>query len=103
MGFVDDSLDVLYKSSALIAPLFAGAGVKVKVIDAFTTGTPVIGTNIAFEGLPGIKDLVYLARKHQEYADIINSFSGISMEIKQKLVKEFKVVVYDNNHLADQL
>jgi len=34
-------------SKALISPLFTGAGIKVKVIEALACGIPVIGTDIA--------------------------------------------------------
>jgi hypothetical protein len=101
-GFVDKPLDVIYQSRALIAPLFSGAGVKVKVIDTYTTGTPVIGTDITFEGLPNIDGLQYLAKTPQEYADFINSFSGISHVQKQKNAAVFKRI-YDNYHLSDML
>jgi glycosyltransferase involved in cell wall biosynthesis len=102
LGFVDNPLDIIYKSSAVIAPLFAGAGVKVKVIDAFTTGTPVIGTDIAFEGLPFIENLMYLAHRPQEYADSITNTTELSSKEKQKNAEIFKLL-YDNNHLPDQL
>jgi hypothetical protein len=102
LGFVDDPLDILYKSSALIAPLFAGAGVKVKVIDAFTTGTPVIGTDIAFEGLPLIKNLVYPADSPQAFINCIHAFSELSAIKKQENAGLFRQL-YDNNHLPELL
>jgi glycosyltransferase involved in cell wall biosynthesis len=102
LGFVDDPLDVLYRSSALIAPLFAGAGVKVKVIDAFTTGTPVIGTDIAFEGLPFIENLIYHADAPQGYINYIHNFPERSSIQKQENAAAFKRL-YDNNHLLEQL
>jgi glycosyltransferase involved in cell wall biosynthesis len=50
-GFVDNPYIYLSKAKALLATLRYGAGVKVKVIESFACGTPVIGTNIAFEGI----------------------------------------------------
>jgi len=102
LGFVDEPLDIIYKSRALIAPLFTGAGVKVKVIDAFTVGTPVIGTEITFEGLPFMEDLTLLANEPEKYAEIINNFSALSAKEKQKRAQIFRQL-YDNNHLAEQL
>ncbi|MBO4370455.1 MAG: glycosyltransferase, partial [Paludibacteraceae bacterium] len=52
LGFVDDPLPELFKSAALVVPLFRGAGVKVKALDALSTGTYVVGTHVALEGLP---------------------------------------------------
>jgi hypothetical protein len=102
LGFVDRPLDIIYTSCAVIAPLFTGAGVKVKVIDSFTTGTPVIGTNITFEGLPFFDNLVYHAEKTQEYADIIHGFPILTCTEKQKNADAFRAA-YDTNHLAEQL
>jgi glycosyltransferase involved in cell wall biosynthesis len=101
-GFVDYPLNMIYTSQALIAPLFAGAGIKVKVIDAFTTGTPVIGTDITFEGLPFIEGLVYLAKKPMEYANIINNFVRIDYAEKKKKAGMFRLI-YDTRHLSELL
>jgi glycosyltransferase involved in cell wall biosynthesis len=102
LGFIDHPLDIIYTSRAVIAPLFTGAGIKVKVIDAFTTGTPVIGTDITFEGLPFLESLVYRAVMPQEYADIIKSFPKFTCFEKQKNAIMFKSL-YDANHLLEQL
>jgi glycosyltransferase involved in cell wall biosynthesis len=102
LGFVDRPLDIIYTSCAVIAPLFTGAGVKVKVIDAFTTGTPVIGTDITFEGLPFLENLVYHAEKPREYADIIHGFPILAYTEKQRNADAFKQF-YNTNHLSDQL
>lgn len=50
-GFVDDLNEILQSASALISPLFLGAGVKFKVLDAIKNGCRVIGTDISFEGI----------------------------------------------------
>jgi glycosyltransferase involved in cell wall biosynthesis len=102
LGFIDNPRDVIYSSRAVIAPLFTGAGVKVKVIDAFTTGTPVIGTDITFEGLPFFEDLVYRAVTPQEYANIIQRFPKFTWLEKQKNAAMFRTL-YDTNHLLEQL
>ncbi|GAB6392007.1 MAG: glycosyl transferase family 4/glycosyltransferase, group 1 family [Treponematales bacterium] len=102
LGFVDDPLLILYRSRALAAPLFHGAGVKVKVIDAFTTGTPVVGTDITFEGIPYVEGLQIKADTPREYAAAINGFAALSCAQKQGYAARFRRV-YDNNHLADFL
>jgi len=51
LGFVED-LDALYASTAaVVAPLWVGAGVKFKVVEALVRGVPVVGTAVAFEGI----------------------------------------------------
>lgn len=52
MGFVDNPYPIISGAKALLSPLFSGAGIKVKVIESLACGVPVIGTKIAFEGIP---------------------------------------------------
>jgi polysaccharide biosynthesis protein PslH len=49
-GTVENIDDYYYKCSFIIAPLFEGAGMKVKVAEAFMFGKTVFGTKEAFEG-----------------------------------------------------
>lgn len=50
-GPVADHRAALRKHRALLAPLRFGAGIKGKVLEAFGTGTPVVGTALSFEGM----------------------------------------------------
>lgn len=49
-GFVDNPYPLISNCRAFISPLFTGAGIKVKVIEALACGVPVVGTDISFEG-----------------------------------------------------
>ncbi len=52
-GYVEN-LDEVYKSSKiLVAPLFGGTGIKIKVIEALSYGVPVVTTS---KGVIGFKD-----------------------------------------------
>jgi glycosyltransferase involved in cell wall biosynthesis len=102
LGFVPNALNIIYESSALVVPLFSGAGIKVKLLDAFTTGTPVIGTDIAFEGLPDIKGLSYIANSAQDFSNKINNFLPLEINDKKKYRANF-VIQYNKNHLTEYL
>jgi len=52
LGFVENGEALRQSSLALAAPLFSGSGIKMKVIEAFGSGLPVITTPIGIEGLP---------------------------------------------------
>lgn len=41
-----------FEETALLAPLLRGAGIKLKTIEAWSVGIPVVGTAQAFSGLP---------------------------------------------------
>jgi len=50
-GFVEDPSQYFSSCACAIAPLFEGAGVKFKVLEALACGVPVIGTAVACEGI----------------------------------------------------
>ena len=50
-GFVEDPSPYFSSCACAIAPLFEGAGVKFKVLEALACGVPVIGTAVACEGI----------------------------------------------------
>lgn len=50
-GPVADHRAALRSHRALLSPLRFGAGIKGKVLEAWGTGTPVIGTALSFEGM----------------------------------------------------
>lgn len=104
MGYVDNPLDEIAKCQALIAPLRNGAGVKVKVVDAMSTGTPVIGTDVAFEGIEDNSELCLMKRanKAEDYINILNSWQFIEEDVKELAAKEF-FDRYNTNHIIEQI
>lgn len=74
VGFVDDPYTWIARSKALIAPLFQGAGIKVKVIESLCCGTPVLGTPVAIEGIPDIAGNIVRCESALEFIAAILSF-----------------------------
>lgn len=104
LGFVDDPVAEIAKTQALIAPLHKGAGVKVKVIDALSSGTVVIGTNVAFEGIEdNVENKLFInCAAPEEYAQILNNWKVVNVENKQNAATEF-FNRYNTNHFTDFL
>jgi len=50
-GYVDDVTPYLAETAAFIVPLHAGGGMRVKILDAWSWGLPVVSTTIGVEGL----------------------------------------------------
>ncbi len=101
IGFVDDFTMHLQTSSALISPLFLGAGIKFKVLDALSNGCRVIGTDISFEGITvHSKNIFYSANTAHQFADAIHYCS--KNEFDQQLVKqEFKNYISNYKTLVE--
>jgi len=50
-GYVQDLLPYWGDSAVLVVPLRAGGGMRVKIIEAFSRGVPVVSTSIGCEGI----------------------------------------------------
>jgi glycosyltransferase involved in cell wall biosynthesis len=54
-GEVEDAKSFVGSMTVMIAPLFAGSGLRMKIIEAMSLGKTVVATPVAAEGLP-VKD-----------------------------------------------
>lgn len=74
-GFVEDVREPLARCGVFVCPVLNGSGVRVKLLEAFAAGIPVVSTSVGAEGL---------ARKDWEFcrlADTPESFSSAVLEI----------------------
>ncbi len=53
-GFVEDLRPYLWQASAVVAPIFTGAGMRVKLLEAMAAGAPLIGTGLAMHGIGAV-------------------------------------------------
>ena len=51
IGFVEDVREPLMRYSLFVCPILAGSGVRVKLLEAFAAGIPVVSTRMGAEGL----------------------------------------------------
>ncbi|MCS6827389.1 MAG: glycosyltransferase family 4 protein [Caldilinea sp.] len=49
-GYVEDPTPYLAETAAFVVPLLAGGGMRVKIIDGWTWGLPIVSTRIGAEG-----------------------------------------------------
>ncbi|HYP09154.1 MAG TPA: glycosyltransferase [Bryobacteraceae bacterium] len=70
VGFVEDIQAPLHKYSVFVCPILSGSGVRVKLLEAFASGIPVVSTPIGAEGLAN-KDgeICALADDPEAFAD----------------------------------
>jgi GT2 family glycosyltransferase/glycosyltransferase involved in cell wall biosynthesis len=51
IGFVEDVRDSLGRYAVFVCPILSGSGVRVKLLEAFAAGIPVVSTRLGAEGL----------------------------------------------------
>lgn len=69
-GFVDDLRPLLAGSWLAVAPIFAGGGTRLKILEAMAAGTPVVASTKGAEGIDGV------AGKHLLLADDPATFAA---------------------------
>lgn len=71
-GFVEDAVAVLAECQVAVIPLLAGSGTRVKILEAWAAGTPVVSTTLGAQGLDCADGThLLLADEPQHFADTI--------------------------------
>lgn len=73
-GSVEDAITELARSKASVVPLRAGSGTRVKILEAWAAGTPVVSTSVGAEGLGAAhgRELL-IADEPVAFADAVSS------------------------------
>ncbi len=86
-GFVDDIKPYFAEALCMAAPIQAGAGVKVKILEAMSFGLPVLTNFIGIEGIPGRDTIEYLhCETAEEYEDAIRKI--LSGEVSTERISQ---------------
>jgi glycosyltransferase involved in cell wall biosynthesis len=72
LGFVDDVREPLAKYAVFVCPILSGSGVRVKLLEAFASGIPVVSTIVGAEGL---------AEKDGEFCALSDSPEGFAERV----------------------
>ncbi len=71
-GPVDDPITELAKSRLVVVPLLSGSGTRVKILEAWAAGRPVVSTSIGAEGLTaGEGENIRLADGEAPFAEAV--------------------------------
>ncbi len=73
-GFVDNIDAFVCSAQIVVAPIFSGAGLKIKVLDAIGYGKPMITTPKGAEGFPlWLKNQLHIASSTEEFVQLLSS------------------------------
>jgi glycosyltransferase involved in cell wall biosynthesis len=119
-GFVESSLDFIAKHGIFIAPLRSGSGVKMKVLEAMSLGSPVVLSEKGAEGIivnPSfckdssefIEQIIRLLKNQKEREEIgikgkqiIENFYNVKT-IQNKLTKLMREFTLENLSTKNQI
>ena len=76
-GWVPDIEPWIRQSRLMVVPIRSGSGMRVKIIDAFARGLPVVATSIGVEGIAAIPGT------HLEVADDAEGFARATVGLLQ--------------------
>jgi polysaccharide biosynthesis protein PslH len=83
-GEVSDALREIGASMAAIVPVRSGSGTRIKILEAWAAGTPVVSTSLGAEGLPG--DALALADTAEGFAARVSDLLSNQAE-RQRLAE----------------
>ena len=71
-GFVEDVREPLARYAIFVCPILSGSGVRVKLLEAFAAGIPVVSTHLGAEGLAAVDgEVCALADEPEAFAQKI--------------------------------
>ena len=94
VGFVEDIQAPLHQYAVFVCPILSGSGVRVKLLEAFASGIPVVSTSIGAEGLAGQDgEICALANDPQAFADKVADLLSDAEAARELAVKARNAVV----------
>jgi glycosyltransferase involved in cell wall biosynthesis len=101
LGFVDDIQPLFSSCAVFICPIRSGSGVRVKLLEAFASGIPVVSTAIGAEGLADkdgefcalADDPARFAAKILELLDHPGSAAAMADRARRKVESDWDVAV----------
>jgi GT2 family glycosyltransferase/glycosyltransferase involved in cell wall biosynthesis len=93
-GFVEDVREPLGRYAVFVCPILSGSGMRVKLLEAFAAGIPVVSTPLGAEGLAGkdgeicalATDPVEFARKIVELFDDTEKARKLACRAREQVV-----------------
>jgi glycosyltransferase involved in cell wall biosynthesis len=95
----------LWEATAFLAPFRAGAGTKIKILEAMAAHVPIVATQTSMQGLPAVADTHYLVV--EDTAAIPRAFARLISDpnLATALAANAAelVAAFDWTHVGDQI
>ena len=101
-GYVANLVEEYHAAQIFVSPLRYGAGIKNKILEAFSTGLPVVATDVSMEGFGAMDEQHYLkANTPDEFVRQIGRLL-IDVELRRRLRMNARRLV-DQKFSIDQM
>lgn len=106
VGEVDDAAVFMLGKQIMIVPLFAGSGIRVKILEGMSLGKAIVSTTLGVQGIQAANGT------HLLVADDVNSFAKAIIQLLTntteaesmgKKAQQLAFEVYDNGKVTDKL
>ena len=90
----------------MVVPVFAGSGIRVKILEAMTLGRIVISSSIGLEGISAKhKDQVFIANSVDDFVESISQCKNRydSLRLIGENARNFVMENFENSKLAGKL
>jgi GT2 family glycosyltransferase/glycosyltransferase involved in cell wall biosynthesis len=96
IGFVEDVREPLSRYAVFLCPILSGSGVRVKLLEAFAAGIPVVSTRLGAEGLASQDGAVCaladdpdeFARKTLDLLEDTNAAEALALRAREQVVEQ---------------
>ena len=73
-GFVEDAVAALAQARVAVVPVLSGSGTRIKILEAWAAGTPVVSTTFGAQGLDAAQDVhLVLADQPDRFAEAVSA------------------------------
>lgn len=93
-GYVPELVSYLEQSALMVVPVRAGGGMRVRILEAFAYGMPVVTTTIGLEGINAVLEKEVLV------SDTVTDFSDRVVELLENVDLQERLSV-NGRHLAE--
>jgi glycosyltransferase involved in cell wall biosynthesis len=116
-GFLDDPIELILKTQLLIAPVYFGTGIKIKILESMSIGIPIVTTEHGAEGLlVEDKKNILISTNEQEFLNNIinicndgflrdtigkNGLDYINRHHNPSVLKKQFLALLNNDHLIE--
>jgi glycosyltransferase involved in cell wall biosynthesis len=105
-GEVSDSKAYVSDKHIMIVPLFAGSGIRIKIIEAMAQGKVIVSTPLGAQGINGKSGQhFFIANDFQSFVDTITALvtqKGLAAKIGQQ-AHLYALEHFDNNKVSERL